>query len=62
MKTPGAFGWDTTVGLVPASMVPSYQGTSSYLLATKYNHYLGLGGDGQNKVAILDPNATQVDP
>jgi hypothetical protein len=61
-KTPGAFGWDTTVGLVPAQMVPSYQGTSTYLLATKYNHYLGSGGDGMNKVAILDPNGTQTDP
>ena len=43
-------------------MVPSYQGTSAYLLMTKYNHYLGQGGDGQNKIAILDPNATQTDP
>jgi hypothetical protein len=43
-------------------MVPSYQGPSSYLVATKYNHYIGLGGDGQNKIAILDPNITQTDP
>ena len=61
-KTPGAFGWDTTASLVPAQMVPSYQGTSAYLLMSKYNHYLGQGGDGQNKIAILDPNATQTDP
>jgi hypothetical protein len=63
-KTPGAFGWDDTASIVPASMVPSYQGTSSYLIMTKYNNYSnpGLGGDGQNKVAVLDPNATEVDP
>jgi len=60
-KAPGAFGWDTTAALVPAQMVPSYQGNSAYLLMTKYNHYLGLGGDGMNKIAILDPNATQAD-
>jgi len=60
-KTPGAFGWDATASVVPASMVPSYHGTSSYLIMTKYNNYAGLGGDGVNKVAILDPNDTQTD-
>jgi hypothetical protein len=60
-KTPGAFGWDATASVVPASMVPSYHGSSQYLVMTKYNNYAGLGGDGVNKVAILDPNATQVD-
>ena len=29
---------------------------------TKYNNYAGLGGDGVNKLAILDPNAHPVDP
>ena len=58
---PGAFGWDDTASIVPASMVPSYQGSSSYLLMTKYNNYAGAGGDGLNRIAILDPNATQVD-
>ena len=63
-KTPGAFGWDDTPSIVPASMVPSYHGSSSYLLMAKYNNYAGIGtGDGQNKVAILDPNnQTQTDP
>ena len=62
-KTPGAFGWDDTPSVVPASMVPSYHGTSSYLLMSKYNNYAGIGsGNGQNKLAILDPNATEIDP
>jgi hypothetical protein len=63
-KTPGAFGWDDTPSIVPVSMVPSYHGTSTYLLMAKYNNYAGIGtGDGQNKVAILDPNSqTSVDP
>ncbi|OAI50295.1 hypothetical protein AYO44_05775 [Planctomycetaceae bacterium SCGC AG-212-F19] len=61
-KTPGAFGWDDTASIVAASLVPSYHGSSAYLLMTKYNNYAGLGGDGINKIAILDPNATQTDP
>lgn len=61
-KTPGAFGWDNTPSVVPAAMVPSYQGTSAYLIMTKYNNYAGAGGDGVNKLAILDPNAAQIDP
>jgi hypothetical protein len=60
---PGAFGWDDTASVVPSFMVPSYQGSSSYLLMTKYNYYAGLGGgDGSNKIAILDPNDTERDP
>ena len=61
-KIPGAFGWDDTASIVPASMVPSYHGSSTYLLMTKYNNYAGEGGDGVNKLAILDPNAMMDDP
>lgn len=59
---PGAFGWDDTASIVPRTMVPTYNGTSPYLLLCKYNNYAGLGGDGLNKLAILDPNGTQIDP
>jgi hypothetical protein len=62
-KIPGSFGWDDTPSIVPASLVPSYTGKSSYLLMTKYNNYAGIGtGDGKNRIAILDPNATENDP
>ncbi len=60
--TPGAFGWDDTASIVPASMVPSYTGSSTYLLITKYNNYKETGGNGINKLAILDPSATMTDP
>jgi hypothetical protein len=61
-KLPGAFGWDNTAALVPAKIVSSYTGSSSYLLLTKYNNYNGLGtGNGQNKVAILDPHTAGTD-
>ena len=61
-KTPGGFGWDYTAAIVPASMVPSYQGPSSYLIFSKYNNYAFEDGDGVNRIALLDPNATQIDP
>jgi hypothetical protein len=60
-KTPGSFGWDDTASVVPAAAVPSYHGTSKYLLLTKYNEYADVGGSGINKVAVLDPNATETD-
>jgi hypothetical protein len=63
VKIPGSFGWDDTAAVVDASLVPSYHGTSTYLLMTKYNNYADVGtGDGVNKLAILDPNATEPDP
>ena len=62
-KTPGAFGWDSTPSLVPRALVPQYQGTSEYLIFTKYNNYKNLGsGNGLNRIAVLDPNATMTDP
>jgi hypothetical protein len=61
-KTPGAFGWDADASTIPRALVPSYAGTSQYLILTKYNNYDGVGGDGNNKVAVLDPNATMTDP
>jgi hypothetical protein len=62
LKTPGSFGWDNTASMVAASLVPSYTGTSSYLILTKYNNYAGVGtGNGINKVAVLDPNGTMLD-
>lgn len=63
-KTPGSFGWDATVSIVPKALIPTYAGPSSYLLMTKYNNYFGQpnSGDGHNKIAIIDPNQTQQDP
>ncbi len=64
VKTPGAFGWDNTAAIVPSNLVAGYTGSSEYLVLTKYNNYAdsGVGGNGQNKVAILDPGATMTDP
>lgn len=60
--TPGSFGWDQTMSIVDADLVPSYTGTSDYLIFSKYNDYKQAGGTGVNKLAILDPNDTQIDP
>jgi hypothetical protein len=61
-KIPNAFGWDDTASVVPAGLVPSYTGASTYLLLTKYNNYGSAGGDGINRLAIVDPNVGMVDP
>ena len=62
-KTPGGFGWDYTAAIVPASMAPLYTGSSAYLIFSKYNNYANDGdGNGVNRVALLDPNGTQIDP
>jgi hypothetical protein len=63
-KIPGAFGWDDSASVVPSVLVPSYKGRSAYLILTKYNNYAdgGIGGNGQNKVALLDPNVSMQDP
>lgn len=60
-RTPAAFGWDITASVVPAGMLPSYAGPSSYLLVIKYNNYGGAGGDGRNRMAVVDPGQTQAD-
>jgi hypothetical protein len=62
VKTPASFGWDDTASLVPSYLVGAYSGSSTYLLMTKYNDYADTGGSGLNRIAILDPNATQIDP
>ncbi len=61
-KIPGAFGWDDTASVVPATLVSSYHGNSPYLLMTKYNNYADTGGNGVNKIAILDPRTSMTDP
>jgi hypothetical protein len=62
IKTPGSFGWDDTPSIVPAAAVPSYKGTSNYLIFSKYNNYIDFGiGNGHNEIAVLDPNASQPD-
>lgn len=59
---PGGFGWDDTPSIVPASAVPSYLGASPYLLFVKYNDYAQIGGDGVNRIALLDPSDQMLDP
>jgi hypothetical protein len=61
-KAPGAFGWDDTASLIPSHIVASYLGSSPYVVMTKYNNYADAGGDGINKIAVLDPISTATDP
>jgi len=62
VKTPGSFGWDDTVSIVPRDAVPSYTGASPYLLMTKYNNYEGFGGgNGHNEIAVVSPDESQKD-
>ncbi len=61
VKTPGAFGWDDSPAVVPSFLVPSYHGGSTYLLVCKYNNYAGAGGDGVNKIALLDPKNSETE-
>lgn len=61
-NTPGSFGWDDTVSIVPRGVVGRGSGKSSYYIMTKYNDYFDCGtGAGDNRIAILDPKATQKD-
>lgn len=60
--TQGSFGWDETVSIVPSYLVPSYHGSSTYLIFSKYNDYKEASGSGVNRLAILDPDDTQIDP
>ncbi|HLK13621.1 MAG TPA: hypothetical protein VKT78_02350 [Fimbriimonadaceae bacterium] len=57
----GAFGWDDTATVVPAHAVPSYTGSSPYLILTKYNNYddngSDPGADGSNRVGVIDPGS-----
>jgi len=63
LGSPGAFGWDDSPSIVPARAVRGYAGISSYLICTKYNNYAGINtGDGINKVALLDPNDSFLEP
>lgn len=61
-KIPGAFGWDDTPTMVPSKLIPGYNGPSTYLLMCKYNNYAGIGGDGANRLAVVDPNDISTDP
>ncbi|HYB98865.1 MAG TPA: hypothetical protein VEC57_06975 [Candidatus Limnocylindrales bacterium] len=58
----GAFGWDDTPSIIPAAIVASYTGPSSYLILSKYNDYATAGGTGINRIAVLDPNVGMRDP
>jgi len=60
-KIASRFGWDDTASIVASSLVPSYSGSSPYLIMTKYNNYAGTGGDGKNRLGIFDPFNSEPD-
>ncbi len=61
-NTPGSFGWDDTVSIVPSDLAPQVRSRSPYYLMSKYNNYFDCGsGNGHNEIAILNPRATQQD-
>jgi hypothetical protein len=60
-KIAGGFGWDDTASIVPSRAVPSYEGPSDYLVLTKYNDYVEAGGNGVNRLAVLDPGVAAPD-
>jgi len=60
-KIAGGFGWDDTASIVPSRAVPGYAGPSKYLVLTKYNDYVETGGDGVNRLAVLDPGVSAPD-
>ncbi len=59
--TPGSFGWDDTVSIVPRR--DTRPGTAhDYYLMSKYTNYIDCdNGDGHNEIAILNPRKTQRD-
>ena len=61
-KLPGPFGWDTTASIVPSNAVPSYTGSSPYLLVSKFNNSVGGGGNGNNYLGMFDPQQSMTDP
>jgi hypothetical protein len=60
-NTPGSFGWDDTVSIVPTTAAGQKAEKNSYYVMSKYNDYNTCGGSGNNEIAILNPNATQKD-
>lgn len=63
IKIPAAFGWDDTASIIPQGIINTGDPNTTYLLLIKYNNYAGVGsGDGVNKMAIVDPQSTSLDP
>ena len=58
---PSRFGWDNTASIIASNLVPSYTGSSPYLILTKYNNYAFGTGTGQNRIGIFDPFVSETD-